>query len=63
MKNSKVKVVLNTPGIREILKSQMMMSAVEAEAEKLGDIESTYVGVNRCNVIVKENTNADRRES
>ena len=63
MKDSKVKIVLNSPGIREVLKSEMMMRAIEAEAEKMGDIDSTYVGIYRCNVSIKENGNVNRRDS
>lgn len=63
MKDSKVRIELNSSGIREILKSEMMMSALEAEAEKMGEIDSTYVGINRCNVRIKENGNVNRREN
>lgn len=60
MKDSKVEIVLNRMGIREILKSQMVMDALMDEAEKLGEIENGYVGLYRCNVSVKENgKNAD----
>lgn len=46
-------------GIREILKSQMVMDALKAEAEKHGEIDSGYVGLLRCNVSIKEKGNAD----
>lgn len=59
MKESKVKIVLNRMGIREILKSQMMMDAVMNEAEKLGEVENGYVGLYRCNVSIKEKENVD----
>lgn len=63
MKDSKVKIKLNSQGIKEVLKSQFMMDAVQAEAEKLGDFETSFVGFDRCHVIVKENGNADRANS
>lgn len=57
--SGKVKIVLNRMGIREILKSEMVMDALKAEAEQIGEIDSAYVGPLRCNVSVKENGNAD----
>ena len=58
--SSKVKIVLNRMGIREILKSEMVMDALESEAMKHGEIENGYVGLLRCNVSIKENNeNAD----
>ena len=63
MKDSKVKIKLNSQGIKEVLKSQFMMDAVQAEAEKLGDFETSFVGFDRCHFIVKENGNADRANS
>lgn len=52
MNGSKVKVKLNSQGIKEVLKSQFMMDAVKSEAEKLGEFESSFVGFDRCHVIV-----------
>ena len=60
MRDSKVKIKLNSSGIREILKSQNMMDAVMDVAEGQGDIETNYVGFDRVQVIVKtEENNAD----
>lgn len=53
------KIELNSSGIREVLKSQMMMDAVMAEATKHGEIDSSFVGFDRVHVIVKESGNAD----
>jgi hypothetical protein len=50
---------LNSAGIKEVLKSQFMMNAVEAECEKLGEPETSFVGFDRCHVIVKEKGNAN----
>lgn len=57
MKESKVKIKLNKQGIKEVLKSQFMMDAVKAEAERLGDYESSFVGFDRCHVIVEVKNN------
>lgn len=63
MKESKVKIDwLNWRGYREVRQSQMVMDALLVEAEKVGDIETSYVGIDRCHVIVKENDNADRTD-
>ncbi len=60
MRDSKVKIQLNSTGIREVLKSQFMMDAVMNVAEDQGDIETNFVGFDRVQVIVKtENNNAD----
>lgn len=53
------KIVLDSSGIREVLKSQMMMDAVMAEGEKHGEIDSSFAGFDRVHVIVKESGNAD----
>jgi len=63
LKNSKVKVKLNSAGIKEVLKSQFMMTAIQNEGEKLGEPETSFVGFDRCHVIVKETGNANRTES
>ena len=52
MKDSKVKIKLNSSGIKEVLKSQFMMDAIMAEGEKQGDIETSFVGFDRCHVVV-----------
>lgn len=55
---SKVKVVLNSKGVRELLRSQDMMNACSEIAEKayssLGEGYSMkkYVGTNRVNVSI-----------
>lgn len=56
MKDSKVKIDwMNWKGFDEVRKSQMMMDALLDQAESVGDIETSYVGISRCHVIVKEN--------
>ena len=60
MRDSKVKIKLNSSGIREVLKSQNMMDAVMNVAEDQGEIETNFVGFDRVQVIVKtEDSNAD----
>ena len=63
MNGSKVKVKLNSAGIKEVLKSQFMMDAIMSEGEKLGDPDTSFVGFDRCHVIVKESGNANRTNS
>lgn len=46
---------MNWKGFDEVRKSQMMMDALLDQAESVGDIETSYVGISRCHVIVKEN--------
>lgn len=60
MRDSKVKIKLNSSGIREVLKSQIMMDAVMDVAEDQGEIDTNFVGFDRVQVIVKtEENNAD----
>lgn len=59
MSDTKVKVKLNSSGIKAVLQSQFMMDAITAEAEKHGEIETSFVGFDRCHVIVKENEDVD----
>lgn len=60
MSDSKVKIVLLDDGIQSVLKSQMVMNALKEEAVKIGEIDSCFVGIYRCNVAVrKEKGNAD----
>ena len=59
LSDTKVEVKLNSSGIRAVLQSQFMMDALMAEAEKYGEIDNSFVGFDRCHVIVKENEDAD----
>ena len=52
MKDSKVKVKLNSSGVQKVLKSQFMMDAVMSEALKHGEIDTSFVGIDRVHVIV-----------
>lgn len=56
MKDTKVKFDwMNWKGFNEVRKSQMVMDALLDQAASVGDIETSYVGISRCHVIVKEN--------
>lgn len=58
-----VKFVLNRSGVKEILKSDMMMGAVEKTAMSEGEIDASFVGFDRVQVIVKQGgSNADRTD-
>lgn len=59
MSGSKVKFIPNKEGIGKILKSQMMMDATKVEGEKHGKYDTSFVGFDRVQVIVKEKDNAD----
>ena len=53
MKDTKVKFKPNSYGIRALLQSQMMMDAVENQARSQGEVEHSFVGFDRVQVIVK----------
>ena len=56
-----MKVKLNSTGIKEVLKSQFMMDAIMNEGEKLGEVETSFVGFDRCHAIVRsEDDRTDR---
>lgn len=53
MKDTKVKFKLNKSGIRALLQSQMMMDAVQNQARSQGEVDHSFVGFDRVQVIVK----------
>ena len=53
MKDTKVKFKPNSSGIRALLQSQMMMDAVQNQARSHGEVEHSFVGFDRVQVIVK----------
>ena len=53
MNDTKVKFKPNSSGIRALLQSQMMMDAVENQARSQGEVEHSFVGFDRVQVIVK----------
>jgi hypothetical protein len=53
LKDTKVKFKPNSSGIRALLQSQMMMDAVQNQARSQGEVEHSFVGFDRVQVIVK----------
>lgn len=51
---SKVKIKLNKSNVKAILQSQMMMDATQKAAEKQGEVDTSYVGFDRVQVVVKK---------
>lgn len=54
-------IKLNSPGIRRLLQSDEMMQGVMNVAQSQGEIDTSFVGFDRVQVIVKkeERENAD----
>lgn len=48
------KIELNKSGIIALLQSQPVMDELEKVAEQIGEIETTFVGFDRCHVICKD---------
>lgn len=49
-----VKIKLNKANIKAVLQSQMMMEATKKAAQKQGEIDTSFVGFDRVQVIVKK---------
>jgi hypothetical protein len=66
---SKVKVVLNSDGVRELLKSEDMQRVVSEQAHAIagrcgaGYSDDVYVGKNRCNAMIYPETSAAKRDN
>ena len=54
MNDTKVRIKLNSSGIRALLQSQMMMDGIMDQAASQGEIDATYVGFDRVQVVVKK---------
>lgn len=53
--SNKVKVKLNKTNVRKVLQSQMMMDATKQVAiDHYGEIDSSFVGFDRVQVVVKK---------
>ncbi len=67
--SKKVKVVLNREGVRQLLKSNAMMSACTEEAKKIlnkcgpGYDMDTHVGKNRVNAMVYARTYQAKKDN
>lgn len=57
MKLKVTKVELNRQGVKDLLKSNEVMSALEENAPILGDVDTKYIGVNRARVVVNSDRN------
>lgn len=51
-----VKVELNKSGVKKVLQSDGVMSALKAEADKVGNGQmfANFVGYDRCHVLVRD---------
>lgn len=63
MKIEVKKVVLNRGGVRKLLQSDETMKALKENAGAIGEIETNFVGYDRCHVIVKDEQNAYRENN
>lgn len=54
------KIELNTGGVRKLLQSKETMEALISNAGAIGEMETNFVGFDRCHVIVKDENNAYR---
>lgn len=60
MKVEVKKVVLDRSGVRKMLQSNEVMEILKDNANVVGDIDTNFVGFDRCHVIVKDENNAYR---
>ena len=60
MKVEVKKVVLDRSGVRKLLQSDDVMKTVKDNANIVGEIDTNFVGFDRCHVIVKDENNAYR---
>lgn len=49
-----VKVELNKDRVAELLKSKEVMDALKQDAKSLGEVDSDWVGFDRCHVTVRK---------
>lgn len=54
------KIELNTGGVRKLLQSKETMEALVENSGVIGEMETNFVGFDRCHVIVKDENNAYR---
>lgn len=54
------KIELNTGGVRKLLQSKETMEALIENSGQIGEMETNFVGFDRCHVIVKDENNAYR---
>lgn len=60
MKIEVSKVQLDRSGVRKLLQSDEVMKTLKDNSGLIGDIDTNFVGFDRCHVIVKDKNNAYR---
>lgn len=60
MKVEVTKITLNKGGVRKLLQSSETMETLKDNANIIGEIDSNFVGFDRCHVIVKDENDAYR---
>ena len=63
MKVEVKKVELDRSGVRKLLQSNDVMKTLKEDANQIGEIDTNFVGFDRCHVIVKDENNAYRDNS
>lgn len=48
-------IEFHSDGFKALLQSQEIMSVLLEQGEKMGTVEDSFVGFDRCHVVVKEN--------
>lgn len=56
------KFELNKSGVRQLLQSGDVMEILKDNASVIGEIDTNFVGFDRCHVIVKEENDAYRTD-
>ena len=54
------KIKLNSGGVRNLLQSNDVMKALIDNSGEIGEMETNFVGFDRCHVIVKDEYHAYR---
>ncbi len=57
------RVELDRSGVRKLLQSNEVMETLKNNANVIGDIDTNFVGFDRCHVIVKDENNAYRDDN
>lgn len=57
------KIELDSGGVRKLLQSNETMKALIDNSGEIGEMETNFVGFDRCHVIVKDESNAYRTDN
>lgn len=57
------RVELDRSGVRKLLQSNEVMETLKNNANVIGDIDTNFVGFDRCHVIVKDENDAYRDDN